>query len=153
MRHRFQYIPFKTVTPLHLYALEANRHVFELVAKLSAPGSSIVFDTVNANFIDQECAEWRPASSTRWDPRAWGRVDPAAFLGSMGFDDVVVADVRDLKEQRARGAIPARLREPCRLHYTADSRETLELYVYAVKKVKPKAGRVTPKRRHKSVFP
>lgn len=109
---------------------EVNKAMFEKIAFLSAPGSTVVFDMVNANFMRQERGGWHLQDlAARGCPWKWGHNDPAGLLARLGFQAQVI-DLRDLEVSRSRNAL---LAHPPSERHVEHSRSALTFYVTAVR--------------------
>merc|ERR1719238_243883 len=77
-----------------------NEEVFSGIAALAAPGSSLVMDMVNGDFMTAMADSWHlgdlRARGCGWQ---WGSNDPSAVLARHGFD-ATVYDVDDLQIMR-----------------------------------------------------
>jgi len=109
---------------------ETNQAMFAQIAELTAPGSSMVFDMVNGNFMHQSHGGWHLTDlAARGCPWKWGHNDPAGLLRPLGFEAKVL-DLRSLEVNRAQGKLIVR---PPVERDVERSREGLSLYVDAVR--------------------
>jgi methyltransferase (TIGR00027 family) len=112
----------------------ANQAIFQQISKMSAPGSTVVFDMVNGNFMKQGVGGWHLNDlAARGCPWKWGHNNPAALLAPLGFKASVL-DLRNLEVSRARRKL---IIHPPVEKNVAQSREALTLYVTAVQEGTP----------------
>ena len=111
---------------------EANQQIFKRTAKLTCPGSTIVFDMVNANFMQSQRDGWHLRDlRQRGAPWKWGHNDPQSLLRPIGFGEVDVLDLEYLDVDRAARRL-VRHRRPNHDRVEA-SREALTFYVTATR--------------------
>mmetsp|Transcript_41240 Transcript_41240/g.119226 ORF Transcript_41240/g.119226 Transcript_41240/m.119226 type:complete len:339 (-) Transcript_41240:138-1154(-) len=109
---------------------EVNQQIFRRIAKLSAPGSTVVFDMVNGNFMRQEHGGWHLEDlRARGCPWKWGHNDPAGLLSGLGFQAEVL-DLRDLEVDRRGRRLAVRRATERRVERSS---QALTFYVTAVR--------------------
>eukprot|EP00931_Biecheleriopsis_adriatica_P038978 TRINITY_DN22293_c0_g1_i1.p1 TRINITY_DN22293_c0_g1~~TRINITY_DN22293_c0_g1_i1.p1 ORF type:complete len:297 (+),score=53.82 TRINITY_DN22293_c0_g1_i1:60-950(+) len=109
---------------------EANKATFITISELTARGSTIVFDMVNGNFMNQEARGWHLTDlAARGCPWKWGHNNPASLLRPLGFEATVL-DLRDLEVSRTQRRL---IIHPPREPHIERSNHSLTFYVSAVR--------------------
>jgi len=109
---------------------EVNQAMFTQISKLSAQGSTLVFDMVNGNFMKQGRDGWHLRDlATKGCPWKWGHNNPGGLLRALGFTAHVL-DLRNLQVNRSQCVLT--IHDPVEKHIEK-SREALTLYVTAMR--------------------